>query len=103
MSFTYDLAKFISFRDLAECERVRAIKREDITEHSNPDFEISVIDDVSEFYGAFAADIVTRISTALEEDRDFVGIFPVGPMPQYAIAARMINGLRIPHASRPYL
>ena len=96
MSFTYDLAKFISFRDLAECERVRAIKREDITEHPNPDFKISVIDDVSEFYGAFAADIVTRISTALNESRDFVGIFPVGPMPQYAIAARMINGLRIP-------
>jgi len=96
VSFTYDLAKFISFRDLAECERVRAIKREDITEHPNPDFKISVIDDVSEFYGAFAADIVTRISTALNESRDFVGIFPVGPMPQYAIAARMINGLRIP-------
>ncbi|MCP4167529.1 MAG: hypothetical protein GY759_16790 [Chloroflexi bacterium] len=96
MSFTYDLAKFISFRDLAECERARAIKRGDITSHPNSDFKISVIDDISEFYGAFAADIVTRIKAALDENRDFVGIYPVGPMPQYAIATRMINNLRIP-------
>ena len=25
--FTYDLARFISFRDLSECERVRRIRR----------------------------------------------------------------------------
>ena len=96
MPFTYDLAKFIAFRDLAECERVRAIPRNGITTHSNPEFHIGVIDDLGEFYAAFATDIVTRIKRSLEEGRRFVGIFPVGPMPQYAIAARLINELRLP-------
>jgi len=96
MEFRYNLANFIAFRDLAECERVRAIRREEITQHANPDFQIRVIDDVAEFYAAFATDIVMRIRQALEEGRRFVGIFPVGPMPQYTIAARLINQLRIP-------
>jgi len=96
MSFTYNLAQFIAFRDLAECERVRAIRKQDITKHANPDFQIHLIEDLGEFYAAFATDIVSRIRQALEEGRQFTGVFPVGPMPQYAIAARMINALRIP-------
>ncbi len=96
MSFTYALADFIDFRDKEVCDRVRRITREQITQHPNPDFKIRVIDDPAEFYGAFATDIVRRIKQALDEGRPFVGIFPVGPMPQYPIAARMINELRIP-------
>ncbi len=96
MAFTYDLAKFISFRDLAACERVRAIKRADLAKHPNPDFIIRLIQEPAEFYSAFALDIVLRIKQALDEGRRFVGIFPVGPMPQYAIAAEMINRMRLP-------
>lgn len=96
MAFRYDLARFIPFRDAEVCARVRAIPRERITEHPNSDFRICVIDDRAEFYAAFATDIVTRIKQALDEGRQFVGIFPVGPMPQYPIAAEMINRLRIP-------
>jgi len=96
MAFTYDLADFIDFKDVAACERVRRIKRADITRHPNPDFKIEVMDDPGQFYAAFATDIVMRIKQALDEGRRFVGIFPVGPMPQYPIAARMINELRIP-------
>jgi len=95
-SFDYQLARFIPYRDTEVYKRVRAIKRADITKHSNPNFKISVIADQSELYGAFATDIVSRIKLALDENRQFVGIFPVGPMPQYAIAAEMINRLRIP-------
>jgi glucosamine-6-phosphate deaminase len=96
VSFTYALADFIDFRDKEVCDRVRRITREQIAQHPNPDFKIRVIDDPTEFYGAFATDIVRRIKQALDEGRPFVGIFPVGPMPQYPIAARMINELRIP-------
>lgn len=96
MPFTYDLARFIPFRDAEACARVRAIPRSRITEHPNPDFKIRVIEDRSEFYGSFAADIVTRIKTALDEGRRFVAILPVGPVPQYAVAAELINRLRIP-------
>jgi len=96
MTFDYALADFIDFQDKEACERVRRITRQEITRHPNPDFRIQVIDEVGEFYGAFATDIVRRVKLALDEGRNFVGIFPVGPMPQYPIAARMINELRIP-------
>jgi glucosamine-6-phosphate deaminase len=91
VEFTYELADFISFRDRAECERVRRIPRAGLTEHANPDFRIRVVDDPQQFYREFAEDIVMRIRAAADEGREFVGIFPVGPMPQYAIAARLIN------------
>jgi len=96
MKFDYDLAAFIAFRDKRECQRVRAIRRAEITRHPNPDFKIQIIEDQAAFYVAFATDIVRRIKEALEAGRSFVGIFPVGPMPQYAIAARLINALRLP-------
>jgi glucosamine-6-phosphate deaminase len=96
MTFNYQLADFIAFRDLDECERVRKIKKEEITAHPNRDFKIRIIEDLGEFYAAFATDIVFRVKRSLEEGRKMVGIFPVGPMPQYPIAARMINQLRLP-------
>jgi glucosamine-6-phosphate deaminase len=94
--FTYDLAKFIAFRDQKVCAEVRSIDKSVITKHPNPDFHIRIMDDLGEFYAALAADIVMRIKQALDENRPFVGIFPVGPMPQYAIAADLINKFRIP-------
>jgi glucosamine-6-phosphate deaminase len=95
MAFDYDLSPFIAFRDRAACERVRAIPREQLTEHPNPQFRISILDDAREFYTRFAADLVGRIRAASEEDRPFVAILPVGPMPQYEIAAEMINAERL--------
>jgi glucosamine-6-phosphate deaminase len=94
--FAYDLAPFIPFRDREVCERVRRIPKSEIADHPNPEFRISLVEDRASFYAEFAIDIVSRIRRALEEGRTFVGIFPVGPMPQYDVAARMINRLRIP-------
>lgn len=96
MSFQYDLSKFIPFRDKEVCARVRAIKKEEISKHPNPDFKIRVIEEPSDFYTEFALDIVRRIKETLEAGRPLVAILPVGPMPQYPIAARLINELRIP-------
>ena len=95
MSFEYDLASFIAFRDAEACARVRAIGRADITKHPNPDFKIEVIEDRSQFYGTFAVDIVKRIKNAADTGRKVVMILPVGPMPQYDIAARIINEMKI--------
>ena len=95
MRFEYDLADFIPFKDLAACERVRAITRARLTEHSNPDFRISVMNDAGAFYRAFADDLVSRIRAARDQGLQFVAILPVGPMPQYAIAAEMINRERL--------
>src|SRR5881628_2403704 len=95
MTFGYNLAQFIPFRDAAACGRVRAIKKEDISRHANPEFRIRVIEDPAEFYLQFALDIVLRLKESLEAGTNLVAIFPVGPMPQYEIAAAMINNFRI--------
>jgi glucosamine-6-phosphate deaminase len=95
VEFDYGLARFISFRDREACERVRQIRRAELTDHPNPDFRISVVDDPAEFYRRFAEDFVGRIRAARDEGRTFVAILPVGPMPQYEIAVRMINEERL--------
>ena len=43
--FSYAPAAFIPFRDRAVIERVRRIKRQDITRHRNPEFKITVLPD----------------------------------------------------------
>lgn len=93
--FTYDLAAISTFRDHEACERVRKIPRSLITEHPNPDFHISVIDDAEQFYQAFAHDLVDRIRAARDDGKPLVAILPVGPVPQFTIAARIINEERI--------
>ena len=95
MAFMPALSKFIDFQDANECARVRAITKEQITENDNPDFQINVVEDIAEFYGRFATDIVKRIVDAAEEGRQCVMILPVGPVPQYAVAAEIINRMQI--------
>lgn len=94
-SFNYELASFLPFRDKEVCERVRAIKKEELPNHPNPDFKIRIIEEPEQFYLEFALDIVKRIKESLEAGRKLVVIFPVGPMPQYPIAARIINEMRL--------
>jgi len=95
VAFEYTPSSFLAFRDAEACERVRRIRKEDIAKHPNPDFKIRVIEEPAEFYAAFAVDIVSRIVRAAEEGRNVVMILPVGPVPQYTIAADMINRMRI--------
>ena len=44
-NFKYGMSKWAPFKDRKVCERVRNIKKEDITKHPNPDFKIRVIKD----------------------------------------------------------
>src|SRR5262249_11108926 len=77
------------------CRLAREIPRERLTDHPNPEFKIRIIDDHADFYRAFAADLVGRIREARDAGRGFVALLPVGPMPQYEIAAAMINAERL--------
>jgi glucosamine-6-phosphate deaminase len=95
MAFEYGLSPFIAFRDREACERVRAIPRDRLAEHPNPDFRIALVDDATDFYTRFAGDFVDRVRDARDAGRELVAILPVGPMPQYAIAARIINTERL--------
>jgi glucosamine-6-phosphate deaminase len=93
--FSYALSEFIPFRDRQACARARAIRKGEMCRHPNREFKIRIVEDPKEFYLEFALDIVRRIRDSAETGRRFVGIFPVGPMPQYPIAARLINDLGI--------
>lgn len=93
--YSFELSSFIPFRDREVCERVRRIRKADITKHSNPAFRIRVIENPDSFYFQFALDLVTRIKYSLDAGRKLVAILPVGPTPQYDLAARMINEMRI--------
>lgn len=94
-AFTYDLARFIDYRDTTELDRVRSISRSEITNHPNPDFRIRVEDDLDALYSAFAADIVQRIESSREEGSTCVLILPVGPVPQFTKAVEIINRRRL--------
>jgi glucosamine-6-phosphate deaminase len=93
--FSAGLATICTFRDEEACARARQIRRAEITVHPNPDFVIRVVDDTQSFYQQFAEDLVGRIAAAGAADQQFVAILPVGPVPQYEIAARMINDQRV--------
>ena len=95
MAFMPALAKFIDFQDAEVCARVRAITRDEICTHLNPDFHIAVIEDATTLYVQFALDLVSRLRQAAAEGRKCVLILPVGPVPQYDIAARIINEIRL--------
>jgi len=96
MPFEFELARFIAFRDQEACARVRAIRREELLQHPNPDFRVRIIEREDDFFLAFALDLVGRIREAAEAGRRFVAILPCGPMAQYDRAAAIINRLRIP-------
>ena len=55
--FSFELSKFITFRDREACERVRRIKKGEITKHPNPEFRIRVIEDPHSFYFEFASSL----------------------------------------------
>jgi 6-phosphogluconolactonase/glucosamine-6-phosphate isomerase/deaminase len=91
--FTYAPAEFIPFRDRKTIERIRRIKKEDITKHRNPDFRISVLPDADiEFL--WLLDMLTRIKQAADAGKQLVMITP-NPWPRYQRLAHMINRLRI--------
>lgn len=95
MSFDYDLSDFIDFRDKEACRKARNIDKEEMTQHENDDLNIRIIEDEDDFYREFALDLVRRIKRSGDRGEDFVAILPVGPVPQYDIAVRIINELEI--------
>lgn len=91
--FSYAPAEFIPFRDRAVIERVRRIKRENITKHWNPDFRITVVPD-EDIEFMWITDMFHRIKTAMDAGRPLVMITP-NPWPRYARLAYLINKFRV--------
>jgi 6-phosphogluconolactonase/glucosamine-6-phosphate isomerase/deaminase len=91
--FKFSPAAFIPFRDPQTVERVRKIKRENMTRHRNPDFRIQVLPDADiEFL--WITDMFHRIQQAAEARRPVVLITP-NPWPSYAKVAYLINKFHV--------
>jgi glucosamine-6-phosphate deaminase len=92
--FNYRMARWLPFQDQEACAKARAIKKEDLTKHPNPDFKIQIIKD-RDFTFKLINDIFGRIKLAREEGRKLVIILPQ-PEPLYAWVADLCNRHRIP-------
>ncbi|MCP4166055.1 MAG: hypothetical protein GY759_09205 [Chloroflexi bacterium] len=87
--FHYSPSPYVPFRDQEALDRVRKIKREDLTRHPNPDFQIRVIQD-SDLDFIWVTDMFYRIKTAADAGEKVVLILP-NPCPTYRHVARLIN------------
>ncbi len=88
-TFEFSPAECVPFRDKEAVARVRAITREDITKHPNPDLKIEVIPD-AELQLRWLLHIYAQIKQARDENRTCVLITPQ-PWPGYKWVAEMIN------------
>lgn len=91
--FRYAPSHWVPFRDTEVLDRVRTITREEITEHSNPDFQITVMND-ADIENVFVTDMFYRIKAARDEGRKVVMILP-NPNPSYRKVAQLINRFRV--------
>ncbi|MCL6087722.1 MAG: hypothetical protein M1475_04865 [Actinobacteria bacterium] len=92
-NFNYNPSKWVPFRDKDVIERVRKIKREDITKHSNPDFKIHVVKD-SDIEFIWITDMFFRIKASDDENKKVVMITPQ-PAPCYQKVAYLINKFKV--------
>ncbi len=91
--FTFDPSPCVPFRDRQVIDRCRAITRQEIEKHPNPDFRIRVIGD-DEAGTLWVADMIRRLKESSERGEKLVMILP-NPAPIYREVAHYINQLRI--------
>lgn len=87
--FEYEPSVHVPFRDKDVIRRCRAITRDQIENHPNPDFKITVVKD-ADIDLIWFADVISRIKKAAEADEQMVMILP-NPWPAYRHIARIIN------------
>lgn len=91
--FSYEPSQWVPFRDKKVLEKIRSIKRNDITKHPNPDFQIKVAKD-SDIEFIWLTDMFYRIRKSDEENKRIVIIAP-NPAPLYLKVAYLINKFRV--------
>ena len=90
-------AKFLAFRDMDVCKKVAKIKKSELCNlpaETHKEFKAKICQ-VKDFHFNMALDMLVRIKKALDEGRQFVGVFPTGPIFQYQLLASMSNALNI--------
>jgi glucosamine-6-phosphate deaminase len=91
--FIYNPSLYVPFKDKEVLDRVRKIKREDITKHWNPDFKIHVMP-AAEIEFLWISDLFYRIKRAADEGEKVVMILP-NPWPSYRKVAYLINKFQV--------
>lgn len=92
-SFDYEPSKWVPFRDKEVIERIRAMKREDLVKHPNPDLKIKILpDDHCEF--VWITDMFYRIKESADNNKRVVLILP-NPAHSYMKVAMLINRFRV--------
>jgi glucosamine-6-phosphate deaminase len=92
-AFSFRPSKWVPFADEAVIARCRAIRREQIDKHPNPNFRIRVVNDADvEFI--WVTDMVRRLKQAADQRAPLVMILP-NPCPTYRHVARLVNALKI--------
>lgn len=91
--FTYAPSECIPFKDKKAIAHCRAIKKEDLAKHPNPDFRIHIIKDADVPWN-FVIDMFKRIKDSADAGEKLVMILP-NPNPLYRKVAALINACRI--------
>lgn len=91
--FNYKVFSSIPSIDMEACKKVRAIKKEDITRHKNPDFKIEVVPN-EDFELRRILEMFMFIKEAYEKGERLVLIMP-NPHPEYKHVAYLINKFKI--------
>jgi len=91
--FSFTPSKWVPFRDVEVCDRVRKISRADITKTSNPNLKITVIKD-SDFSFMNVMSVFLRIKEAADHGNRLVLILPQQD-PMLARVAYLINKNRV--------
>jgi 6-phosphogluconolactonase/glucosamine-6-phosphate isomerase/deaminase len=89
----HKITSVMPFQDMEACKRVRAIKKEDICKHSNPDFKIRVIKN-EDFELRRILDMFIFIKEAADKEEQLVLILP-NPHPEYRHVAYLINKFKV--------
>ncbi len=91
--FKYRMPRWMPFQDQEACERVRAVKKEEITKSASPHLQIRIVRD-EEFAFRMFMDQFARIKQASEEGRRLVLILPQ-PDPGYSWLAYLCNKFQV--------
>ncbi len=92
-NFEFQPSEHVPFKDMQAIAKCRAIKREDIEKHPNPDFRIKVVKD-DDIAFIWFADMIARIKQSSDTGQRLVMILP-NPWPGYRHVARIINKCRL--------
>ena len=91
--FSYSPSKWVPYKNIEIIEKVRKIKRDDLTKHKNPDFKISIVkDEMAEFI--WVSDMFYRVKNAADENEKLVLILP-NPAHTYKKVAYLINKFKV--------